>query len=118
MSGHTDVVDLLVSEFGAKIGVNVLIDAARLGHDAMIDHLVEKYGVHPNGVGGGGWTALHYVAWSGRVRSVKHLVEKHKVDIHKRDGDGWTALDVAELNDWTEGAAYLRALQSTRPPPS
>ena len=116
--GHADVLDLLASEFGARIGLDCLISAARWGYDAMIDHLVEKYGVHPNGVGGGGWTALHYVAWSGRVRSVKHLVEKHKVDIHKRDGDGWTALDVAELNDWTEGAAYLRALQSTRPPPS
>ena len=55
---------------------------------------------------------------SGRVRTVKHLVEKHKVDIHKRDRYGKTALNMAEMYGWTECAAYLRALQSTRPPSS
>ena len=84
----------------------------------MIDHLVEEYGLDPNGVGGGGWTALHRAARSGRVRTVKHLVEKHNVDIHKRERDGKTALDLAERRGRTECAAYLRALQSTRPPPS
>jgi ankyrin repeat protein len=51
----------------------------------MIDLLVERYGVDPNGAADeDGWTALHWAAWYGRVRTVKHLVEKHKVDIHKR----------------------------------
>ena len=80
----------------------------------MIDHLVEKYGVDPNEADEDEWTALHYAAWDGRVRTVKHLVEKHNVDIHKRDEDGDTALDVAESNHRTECADYLRALQSTR----
>jgi len=116
--GHADVLDLLASEFGAWIGVYCLTDAARWGHDAMIDHLVEEYGVDPNG-DEYGRTALHYTAaMSGRVRTIKHLVEKHNVDIHKRNYDGRTALDFAELNGMTECAAYLRALQSTRPPPS
>ena len=84
----------------------------------MIDHLVEAYGVDPNGVGGGGWTALHEAASRGRVRTVKHLVEKHNVDIHKRERDGKTALDSAERDGRTECADYLRTLQSTRPPPS
>jgi ankyrin repeat protein len=52
----------------------------------MIDHLVEEYGVDPNGVDEYGWTALHNGSESGRVRTVKHLVEKHNVDIHKRMG--------------------------------
>jgi len=115
--GHTDVLDLLASEFGARIIVRCLLEAARWGHDAMIDHLVEKYGVDPNGAEDG-WTALHYAAWDGRVRTVKHLVEKHNVDIHKRDRRWYTALAVAEDNGRTECADYLRALQSTRPPPS
>ena len=120
MGGHTDVLDLLASEFGAEIGVDGMIDAASWGHDAMIDHLVERYGVDPNAGDDYGWTALHYAARDGRVRTVKHLVEKHNVDIHKRLA-GWggkTALDLAEENGRTECADYLRALQSTRPPPS
>ena len=84
----------------------------------MIDHLVEKYGVDPNGEDRNGYTALHEAASRGRVRTVKHLVEKHNVDIHKRKRGGKTALDLAEEKGRTECAAYLRALQSTRPPPS
>jgi len=117
--GHTDVLDLLASEFGARIIVDCLSEAAMWGHDvAMIDHLVEEYGVDPNRVPTSGRAALHEAARCGRVRTVKHLVEKHNVDIHKRDWGGNTALDWAEMYGWTECAAYLRALQSTRPPPS
>jgi hypothetical protein len=59
------VLDLLASEFGARIGVDCLTEAARWGHDAMIDHLVEEYGVDPNKSDGyEGCTALHYAAMS------------------------------------------------------
>ena len=92
----------------------------------MIDHLVEEYGVDPNGAGEYypyGWTTLHWAARHGRVRTVKHLVEKHNVDIHKRTenddaNDEETALDFAERHGRTECADYLRALMSTRPQPS
>ena len=85
----------------------------------MIDYLVEEYGVDPNGAGRYVWTALHSAASHGRIRTVKHLVEKHNVDIHKRTlRSGETALDRAETYGMTECADYLRALQSTRPPPS
>ena len=80
----------------------------------MIDLLVERYGVDPNGADEDGCTALHRAVDRGHVRTVKHLVEKHNVDIHKRNKHECTALDVAELSDTTECAAYLRALQSTR----
>jgi len=118
--GHTDVLDLLASEFGARIGGNCLTGAVRWGHDAMIDHLVEEYGVDPEAADTIGRTALHEAAIRGRVRTVKHLVEKHNVDIHKRLAvwGGKTALDLAEEHGRTGCAAYLRALQSTRPPPS
>ena len=82
----------------------------------MIDHLVEKYQEDPNDEICS--AAIHEAASRGRVRTVKHLVEKHNVDIHKRDRRGGTALDLAEGNGRTECAAVLRALQSTRPPPS
>ncbi len=112
--GHADVLDLLVSEFGAMIDDDCLIEAAMWGHDAMIDLLVERYGLDPNGVDEDGLTALHWAACCGCVRTVKHLVEKHNVDIHKRDVDGWTALDWAEENGSTECAAYLRELTYTQ----
>ena len=86
------------------------------GHDAMIDLLVERYGLDPNGADEDGWTALHYAAEHGRVHTVKHLVEKHNVDIHKRNSIGDTALDEAVRYGKTECADVLRALQSTRPP--
>jgi ankyrin repeat protein len=118
--GHADVLDLLASEFGARVGVKCLKTAARWGHIAMTDHLVEEYGVDPNGTGeDNGWTALHEAAWVGRVRTVKHLVEKHKVDIHKRkqgniENDEPTALDLAEDNGKTACADYLRELTYTQ----
>jgi len=112
--GHTDVLDLLASEFGAWIGEYCLFSAADWGHDAMIDHLVEEYGVDPNEASGGVATALHEAAWSGRVRTVKHLVEKHNVDIHKRTRSGDTALDSAERHGGTVCGDYLRELTYTQ----
>jgi len=115
---------LLAGEYRGDIDVKLFLSAARRVDDAMIDLLVERYGVDPNAGDKYGLTALHWAAWEGRVRTVKHLVEKHKVDIHKRieatdeENDGATALDVAELNGWTECADFLRALMSTRPPSS
>jgi hypothetical protein len=47
-SGHIDVVDLLASDFGARIDWECLVGAAARGQNAMIDHLAEVYGVDPN----------------------------------------------------------------------
>ena len=118
VGGHTDVLDLLASEFGAEIGLDNLVWAARRGHDAMIDHLVEKYGVDPNGMDDyGRWTALHRAARFGRVRTIKHLVEKHNVDIHQRIWNGETVLDQTERLGMTECAAVLRGYGATNGEP-
>ena len=99
---------LLAGEYRGHF-VNVLISAARNGHDAMIDLLVERYGVDPNGADDEyRRTALHRAAYYGRVRTVKHLVDKHNVDIQKRDGCGETALELAERRRRTKCAAVLR----------
>ena len=112
--GHTDVLDLLVSEFGARVSLWCLTDAATCGQCAMIDHLVERYGVDPNAstVNGMGKNALHWAAMSV-VRACQLLVEKHNVDIHARDRYGNTALDLAEINGRTECASFLRELGVT-----
>ena len=83
----------------------------------MIDHLVEEYGVDPNGADEDGRTALHWAAIQGRVRTVKPLVEKHNVDIHKSDGGGRTVLDWAEREGMTECAAVLRGYGATNGEP-
>ena len=109
--GHTDVIQLLHSMYGRSaiyIDVQTMVAAAAWGHNAMIDYLVEEYGVDPKWVGGEGWTALHDAAGCGRVRTVKHLVEKYSVDIQEKDGWGKTALDWAEREGRTECAAVLR----------
>ena len=101
---------LLAGEYRGDVDVELLYSAARRGHDAMIDLLVERYGVDPNGAYdeyGRGRTALHCAAYYGRVRTVKHLVEKHNVDIHDRDWHGKTALDLAEEKGMTECADVL-----------
>ena len=118
--GHIDVVDLLVSEFGARVDVRYLMqnNAAQWGQDLMIDHLVERYGLDPNAVDGCEQNTLHRAAESGRVRTVQHLIEKHNVDIHVRDCDGKTALDLAEKHDRTECASFLRELGATNGEPS
>ena len=110
---------LLAGEYRGDIDVKLFLSAVKRGDDAMIDLLVERYGVDPNVADGHGSTALHWAVSRGRVRTVKHLVEKHNVDIHKRTlRTGATALYIAEQCGRTECADYLRALQSTRPPPS
>ena len=80
----------------------------------MIDHLVEEYGMDPDGVDREGLTALHHAASRVSVRTVKLLVEKYNVDIHDRNRDGKTALDEAERNGRTECAAYLCELTYTQ----
>ena len=82
MAGHADVLDLLASEFGAEISVACLTAAAGRGHDAVIDHLVEKYGLDPHAKDEAGWTALESAVRYGHVRTVMHLVEVYNADIH------------------------------------
>jgi hypothetical protein len=115
--GHTDLVDLLAVEFGADIDVGCLNLAAAMGQDAMIDRLVERYGLDPNALDGDGSTALHRAAINGRTRTVQHLVEKHSVDIHARNRYGDTALDWAEEHGRTECASFLRELGATNGEP-
>ena len=109
---------LLAGECRGDADVKLFLSAALRCDDAMVDLLVERYGVDPNGAGGAGWTAPARAASRGRVRTVEHLVEKHNVDIHKRSGGGRTALELAERHRRTECAAVLRELMSTSPPPS
>ena len=95
--GHDDVIDLLASEYGARVDVACLIRAAMRGHVATIDHLVEKHGVDASATDGQGWTALHRAAECGHVDVIDHLVEKHGLDASATDGQGWTALHCAAM---------------------
>jgi ankyrin repeat protein len=100
---------LVAGEYGGAVDAYLLELAGGRGDDAMIDLLVERYGLDPNAAAEGGWTALHLAAAKGNFRTVRHLVEKYNVDILANSMDG-TALDLAELNGRTECASYLREL--------
>jgi len=119
VGGHTDVIDLLARrlncEFGARIDVRSLGWPARVGHVETIDHIVEEYGVDPNG--DGVMIPLHDAAMVGGIRTVKHLIEKHNVDINKRNAEGRTALDMAEEYGMPECAAVLRGYGATNGEP-
>ena len=82
MAGHIDVIDLLASEFGAEIDAGGLTAAAGQGYNAVIDHLVGKYGLDPHAKDEVRTTALESAVRYGRVRTVMHLVEVHNADIH------------------------------------
>ena len=82
MAGHIDVIDLLASEFGAEIDAVSLNAAAGQGYNAVIDHLVGKYGLDPHAKDELRTTALESAVRYGRVRTVMHLVEVYNADIH------------------------------------
>jgi len=102
--GHDDVIDLLASEYGARVDVACLIRAAEEGHVATIDHLVEKHGVDASATDEDGRTALHRAAACGHVDVIDHLVEKHGVDVHAMDIEGRTAFDVACMYEAEQGS--------------
>ena len=111
---------LVAGEYGGAVDAKLLVSAGGRGDDAIIDLLVERYGLDPNAVDDrAGWTALHSAAWDGHFRTVQHLVEKYNVDIHVRTGwDGKTALDLAEKKGRTEIASFLRELGATNGEPA
>ena len=77
--------------------VKYLIRAAGRGDVAMIDRLVEKYGVDASATDGDYGTALHSAARGGHVATIDHLVEKHGVDASAKDGRGRAALHLAAM---------------------
>lgn len=115
--GHNDVVDVLVSEYGAAVDEECSIRAASAGHNATIDHLVDTYGLDVSATDRFGWNALRSAAWNDRVKTVEHLVVVHNVDVHVRDAFlRRTALDLIAGRVGSECARVLRRYMSERPP--
>jgi len=87
LSGHIELIDVLHREFGAVISDYCLLKAVGGGQNAVIDHLVAKYGVgmDPNAIvrwEGDDTTALVWAVGHGRVHTVRHLIDVHGANMH------------------------------------
>jgi ankyrin repeat protein len=91
----------LLKSYGATSTpcISILHDAARRGHDRIIQFLVEEMGIDPNTKGRQGLTSLHFAARSGRVNVVKLLLSFASIDPMIVDDRGKTALDAAIVNE-------------------
>ena len=111
--GHIDVVDLAASKYGAKVDQDCLFLAVDAGQLAMIDHLVQTYGLVVGAQNSIGWTAMHVAIQADRIEVVRHLVEKHKFDVNAKQTLGMNVLQMAERFGRREIAAYLRKCSSS-----
>jgi len=108
-NGYIRLFDLLVEEYGIRVGDLYPVTAAMGGQVAMIDHLFVKYGLDPKEA-----MALHPAALGGRVDVIRHLVEVYGVDVNPLDNYGRTALDLAEREGHVECASLLRSYGALR----
>ncbi|RYP18333.1 hypothetical protein DL767_009853 [Monosporascus sp. MG133] len=76
-----------------KTGRTALVLAAKYGHTAVVQLLLESGG-NIAAADSGGWTALHFAARFGNESTVRLLVENH-ADMEARGKNGRTALSLA-----------------------
>lgn len=111
--GHIDVVDLAARKYGVQVDQDCLFMAVDAGQLAMIDHLVQTYGLVVGAQNSIGWTAMHVAIQADRIEVVRHLVEKHKFDVNAKQTLGMNVLQMAERFGRREIAAYLRKCSSS-----
>lgn len=97
--GSQEIMDLLLSQpDGTKHdqvnneGWNLLICAAYMGHDALIDPIIRIIEPDINAVDCRGRTALAWAAFRGNTAALKALLDQNGVDVNKKDFLGRTAL--------------------------
>ena len=113
---HIDVMEILVKEFNGRVDVGTLSRAAEGGHNDVIDYIVEKYGVDPNGLNKEGWTSLQWATMCNKPHTIRHLVEKYDVDLYYVKF-GRNCLQDASRRGFTECANLLRRYMEERPVP-
>mmetsp|Transcript_12394 Transcript_12394/g.23230 ORF Transcript_12394/g.23230 Transcript_12394/m.23230 type:complete len:404 (+) Transcript_12394:74-1285(+) len=91
----------LLKSCGATITpcLSILHDAARRGHEGIIEYFVKVLGIDPNTKGRQGLSPLHFAARSGKVNVVKLLLSFESIDPMIVDDRGKTPLDAAMANE-------------------
>lgn len=94
--------------------VSILHDAARRGHESILNFFVQMLGIDPNTKGRQGLTPLHFAARSGKENVVKLLLSFTSIDPTIVDDRGKTALDAAIANE-KEAIVDLLTAYMTKP---
>lgn len=98
--GQVHTIMHLVKRYGMDInetcglGGTALIEAAKNGHDHVIDFLIAN-GANPNAIAHGGYHAALCAMSGGHAHTVCHLIGRYGLDVNHRDQYGRTVLLLA-----------------------
>mmetsp|Transcript_4441 Transcript_4441/g.6644 ORF Transcript_4441/g.6644 Transcript_4441/m.6644 type:complete len:317 (+) Transcript_4441:16-966(+) len=102
MEGHSDIVRLLVKEYGAdvnaanKYGATALIYAAHEGRALIASILIDDLGADVNACDSYGDTPVIIASRWGRFETVRYLVQEAKANLSHRGRENRTALEWSE----------------------
>ena len=99
---------LLLDEEGERTNIN-LSRAAKRGHLATVQYLVEDKGEDIQKANIYGWTPLHYVAWRGHFDVAQYLLGKGAQSSKASNIGGWTPLHYAAYHGHLDIAKLLMA---------
>ena len=99
---------LLLVEEGFRSQFN-LSRAAKRGHLATVQYLVEDKGEDTEKSNIYGWTPLHYVAWRGHLDVAQYLLGKGAQSSKASNIGGWTPLHYAAYHGHLDVAKLLMA---------
>ena len=89
-------------------GLSLLYDAARDGHSAMVQYLVETVGFDVNIASNDGWTPVHTAVEFGHIDVVRYLLARGAKVHATATEDEITALELARHRGHAEIEALLR----------
>ncbi|CAM9512830.1 unnamed protein product [Pylaiella littoralis] len=93
------------------VGMTPLMLACRLGHESMVDMLVNVFGAESDPADRAGWTCLHYATYHNEYKIVQFLL-MHGADADKKDNRGMTAIDWGEHMNHGETCAIFSSFES------
>ncbi|CAN0377893.1 unnamed protein product [Ectocarpus sp. 12 AP-2014] len=95
-----------------KVGMTPLMLGCRLGHEAMVDMLVDVFGAE---IDPAGWTCLFYATYHNESNIVHYLL-MHGADTDHKDKRGMTAIDWGEHMRFGETCAIFSRFESQLAP--
>ena len=112
ISGHSDVVRMVVEDLGAAVGAadngeTALHAAVRHGHVEVVRILIERLGTDVNVKTQDGSAPLHLAAMYGHADVARVLVKKFGADVGAKESDGDTALHSAARSGHTDMSRVL-----------
>ena len=120
LHGHTEVVDVLISEFGCssnvegQYGRTLLHHACNGGHLDVVEKLISEYGCDVNIKDNDGLTPLHVAALAGREGVLRELITKYKCPVDCVDSNGYTPFHLAAIRGHVDAVRVLSLLGANK----